>query len=303
MALTVANIVAAPTRAAGFLAPLGPVSASERTHLVEVTLLTLIAGLPVLIGVPLIYWRYRRGNAKAAYAPGWGFSRPLEYIMWGVPLAIVLLLGLLLWRDTFRWAPERPLGPAPLEIEAVGLNWKWLFLYPDEHVASLGALVIPAGKPVTLNLTSDTVMQSFMVPSLAGQLYAMPGMVTHLNFVADKTGSALGRNMQYSGNGFAAEQFRVRILNSGQYRNWLASAAHNPVRLDEALYDRLAKPGSLAEARAMIAGKSKREGASPMQLDNPKLFSTVVARYHTGAPIAPDKQPGTSAYRAAEATR
>jgi len=287
--------------AAGFLMPLGPVAAAERMHLIEVTALTLIAVLPVLLGAPLIFWRYRRGRTSAAYRPQWGFSKPLEFAMWGVPLAIVAVLGVLLWKDSHRYAPARPLGAAPLEIDAVGLNWKWLFLYPGSHIASLGELVVPAGRPVTLKLTSDTVMQSFMAPSLAGQLYALPGMVTRLGVEADKPALAAGRNMQFSGNGFAGEGFTVRVLDRTDYRQWLASSAKSPVRLDASLYAKLAEPGSLAQARELVGD---RHGSGPaMRLDDARLLDRIVARYHSGAPVAPTSQPGAPAYRATGATQ
>jgi cytochrome o ubiquinol oxidase subunit II len=279
----------------GLLDPLGPVAASQQQHLLVVVVLTLVAVLPVLVGVPLIYWRYRRRNA-AAYRPDWGFSPLVELMMWGVPLAIVVVLSWLLWQDTHRYAPEKPLGPTPLEIEVVGLNWKWLFLYPGERIASLGDLVIPAGQPVTLKLTSDTVMQSFMVPSLAGQLYAMPGMVTRLNLVASAPGTAVGRNMQYNGSGFSGQQFRVRILSEADYRRWSARAANSPVRLDKSTYNKLAGSGSLAEATAIFSGEAGHRRPFPVPVEDANLFGKIVGRYHTGTPIAPEQQPGASAY-------
>lgn len=289
-------LIAAPARAANFLSPIGPVALSQRAHLIEVTMLTLIAVLPVLIGVPLIFWRYRRGNGTAAYTPEWKSNRVLEWVMWGVPLAIVAVLGTMLWNETHRWAPERALGPAPIEIEAVGLNWKWLFLYPDGRAASLGELVLPAGRPVTLKLTSDTVMQSFMIPSLAGQLYAMPGMVTRLNIEADRPAITKGRNMQYNGNGFAGEGFSVRVLDPARYQSWIASAKSSKIILDERLYDRLARPGSLSQARALIGEGGKDSQA--MRLEDTKLFAAIVARYHAGTPVMPSIQPGAPAYHA-----
>lgn len=282
-----------------FLDPMGPVAAAQQHHLLVVLALTMIAVLPVLIGVPLIYWRYRRGRG-AAYRPDWHFSRTLEIAMWGVPLAIVAVLGVLLWQDSHRYAPERPLGPAPVRIEAVALNWKWLFIYPDGHAASLGELVLPVGQPVQLVMTSDSVMQSFMVPALAGQLYAMPGMVTRLNVEASRTGETKGRNMQYSGNGFAQEEFAVRILPAPKYRAWLASAGKNALALDTKSYAAIAAPGSLQQARAALGQKG--DGPLVFSLAEPQLFDRILARYTGGRAIAPAQQPGAPAYRA-EAAR
>lgn len=286
-----------------FLSPLGPVAEAQGHHLLVVSLLVLIAGLPVLVGAPLIYWRYRRGNANAAYRPDWSFSKGLEITMWGVPVAIVAALGVILWQQSHRYAPETPQGPAPLEIEAVGLNWKWLFIYPDERVASVGQLVLPADRPVTMKLTSDTVMQSFMVPALAGQLYAMPGMVTRLNLATTAPGETQGRNMQFNGNGFAEEGFSVRILPPDEYRQWLASAQASQLQLDAASYRQLAVPGSLADARHAMQGASHSgPDTFTMQLADPAMFDQVVARYHTGTPLPASSQPGTQSYAAQEVT-
>lgn len=286
-----------------FLNPLGPVAAAQGHHFLVVTALVMIAGLPVLIGTPLIYWRYRRGG-KGSYRPEWEFSRPLELAMWGIPLVIVLILGTLLWQDSHRYAPERALGPAPTRVEAVGLNWKWLFLYPGQKVASVGELVLPADQAVELKLTSDTVMQSFMVPSLAGQLYAMPGMVTRLNLATAEPAETQGRNMQFNGTGFAGEGFRVRILSPQAYRQWLAAARGSGPVLDEASYRRLAAPGTVAQAAAGFDSVHAGSGGPfTMRLADSDFFAGIVARYHTGQPLPVASQPGSEAYGQREAAQ
>ncbi len=188
-----------------FLEPAGPVASAQRAHLAVVVLVTMIAVLPVVVLVPVILWRYRYSNSKARYAPEWGRSGKLELVLWGVPFLIIAVLSVMLWRSTVKLDPYEPLGSAAetLRVEVIGLDWKWLFLYPDLGIATVNELAFPAGRPVALNLTTDTVMQSFMVPALAGQIYAMPGMITDLNLQADAEGVMLGANSQYNGEGFA----------------------------------------------------------------------------------------------------
>ena len=283
-------LVASPAWAQGFLTPMGPVAEDQRAHLIRVTALTMIAIVPVLIGVPLLLWRYRRGR-HAAYRPGFEFSAPLEIIMWGVPTAIIIVLGFWLWQSTHKLDPYRPLGPDPLQVQVIGLNWKWLFLYPDQGVASIGTLLIPQGRPVQLKLTTDTVMQSFMVPALAGQIYAMPGMVTDLNLMADAEGEATGRNTQFNGAGFADQSVTVRAVDDAGWQAWIAQAADAPA-LDSATYAQLARPGSTADAASALGLPDTR-----MRLSEPDLFQTVVHRYHDGQPLAPDQQPGAPGYQ------
>ncbi len=279
-----------------FLTPLGPVAKTELSHLIRVTLITMIAIIPVLIGVPLILWRYRRGGKNAVYQPEWTFSTPLEIVMWGVPVAIICALGYWLWHATAKLDPYKPLGADPLQVQVVGLDWKWLFIYPAQGVASVGELAIPVGRPVALRLTSDTVMQSLMIPALAGQIYAMPGMETKLNFRADRTGSALGQNMQYNGAGFAKQKFTLRALTAADWNAWMNRARKSSRALDTASYARLAQRGSLADARAALA-PGQRGGPLLFSPASSDLFKQIVQRYHQGTPVTAVQQPGAPAYR------
>ena len=246
-------LAAHPALGQGFLTPEGPVAAAQREHLIRVTMVTMIAVLPVLIGVPLILWRYRRGG-RGAYRPGFDFSAPLEIAMWGVPAAIIVLLGTWLWQSTEALDPYEPLGTDPLQVQVIGLNWKWLFLYPDQGIASIGTLAIPAGRPVRLQLTTDTVMQSFMVPALAGQIYAMPGMVSDLNLMASRVGTLTGANTQFNGTGFAGQQVDVQVMTPDDWTAWVQGGTTAP-SLDAARYARLGVAGTTAQAlQARYAG-------------------------------------------------
>lgn len=286
-----ATIVAPAARAEGFLYPLGPVAADQRGHFIGIIVLTMIVILPVLLGVPLLLWRYRRGRG-ARYQPDFDFSMPLEVAMWGVPVLIVAALGTWLWLATEKLDPYRPLGPDPLRVQVVGLNWKWLFLYPDQGVASVGTLAVPAGRPVELSLTTDTVMQSLLIPQLAGQIYAMPGMVTRLNFQADRPGRTSGHNTQFNGEGFAEQSAEIEALSPADWKAWMDKARQAPA-LDDAAYERLAQRGKLKDARAALGIP---EGPLRLRLAAPDLFARVVARYHDGRAVDPAAQPGSPAY-------
>ena len=290
--LIVLGLVAGPVLADGFLTPLGSIAADQRTHLIRVTAITMIAVAPVLIGVPWLLWRYRRGR-KGPYRPHFGFSVPLEFVMWGVPTLIIIVLGYWLWKATIQLDPSDPRGPDPLQVQVVGLDWKWLFLYPGEHVASVGTLVIPVDKPVQLQLTTDTVMQSFMVSALAGQIYAMPGMVTRLGMRADRTGIATGENTQFNGEGFADQKVQVAVLSPKDWQDWMDAARAGPV-LDAQAYARLARRGTLADARKTLG---IADGPLRLRLGNDGLFRHIVQRYHQGQGVSAAQQPGAPGYR------
>ena len=144
-------------------------------------------------------------------------------MIWGVPVIIVIILSVALWRNTINLDPYKPIAPdkPPLHIQVIGLDWKWLFIYPDQHIATLGQLVIPVDRPVSFTLTSATVMQSFLIPALGGQIDVMNRMVTRLNLMADHTGEFMGRNMQYNGKGFHAQQFKTRAVSSDDFAEFV----------------------------------------------------------------------------------
>ncbi|WP_259400251.1 cytochrome c oxidase subunit II [Roseovarius sp. SCSIO 43702] len=281
-----------------FLTPLGPVAEAQRGHLIRVTLVTMIAIVPVLIATPVILWRYHRTQDRAKYRedslyrPDWQFSGPLEAVMWGVPFAIIAVLGWWLWHETDRLDPYEARGPDPLEVQAIGLDWKWLFIYPDEEIATLNELVIPVDRPVRVALTTDTVMQSFRISALAGQIYAMPGMRTELNFSASRPGTTRGENTQYSGKGFAEQSFAVTALPRDDWRAWRMAAAD--LTLDRAIYATLGRAATPSETMEML-GLGDRKAAR-FDLALPGLFDEVMARYHQGAPVPARRQPGAPSY-------
>jgi cytochrome o ubiquinol oxidase subunit 2 len=213
----------------------GPVAAGERhLFLILAVVLVFVAG-PVLILAPLFAWRYRLGAKNVPYAPKWSFNWPIEALIWLPPAAIVVGLACLLWPDTHRFDPYAPVtgaGP-PLRVQVVALDWKWLFIYPDDHVATVNELDLPVGRAVHLDLTSATVMQSLLMPQLAGQIYAMAGMSTHLNFRADRPGLYEGENTQYSGEDFQNDKFTVVAMTPNAFRIWAKGARQSAAPLDD----------------------------------------------------------------------
>ena len=231
----------------GFLSPAGPIAAAERHYFIIVCLIMLLVIGPVLIMVPVIAWHYRLNNTRHAYRPQWGFNWTLEGLIWIPPALIVAVLGFFVWRDTHNLDPYRPLpsGKPPLEVQAVALDWKWLFIYPDLRLATVNQLVIPAGQPVHFSLTSGTVMQSLLIPNLASQIYAMAGMTTQLNLAADRPGDYWGENTQFNGFGFQNQKFGVSVRTPEAFEQWLAGVRAQPNRLDVSAYQAISVRSTL----------------------------------------------------------
>lgn len=276
--------------AQGMMQPIGPIAEQQRDHLIKVFFTTMIAVLPVIFGAPYLLWRYQRGKNRK-YDPKFEFLMKLEYVIWGVPILITLTLAFWLWQANENLDPYKPMSDNPLQVQAVGLNWKWLFIYPEQGVASVGTLAIPQNQDVELNLTTDTVMLSFMVPQLAGQIYAMPGMVTKLNLVSEEIGTVLGSNMQYNGDGFSFEQIQVQTMSDDDWNSWIAAAQSAPA-LDAANYSVLAKPSKLTDSLTDLGLSSPQ-----MSLSDNSLFQNIVMRYHSGQSVAANEQPGAPDYQ------
>ncbi len=225
----------------GFLAAAGPVADHERHLFVIVSIVMLFVIGPVLLLTPIFAWHYRLANTKSAYRPQWSFNWTLEGLIWIPPSVIVIVLAVFLWRDTHALDPYQPLPSAlpPTEVQAVALDWKWVFIYPDQQIATVDELVFPADRPVHLMLTSGTVMQSLLFPRLAGQIYAMAGMTTQLNIAANEPGTYQGENVQFNGEGFQRQHFPVLALSSADYDQWLAGVKGQARTLDAASYAKL----------------------------------------------------------------
>ena len=281
-----------------FLVPGGPVAAAQRAHMIEVVAWTMIAILPVFILVPLIFWRYRYRNTKARYTPNWEFSVSLDLLMWGGPFAIVAVLSTKLWKSTHALDPYKAIASveAPVNVQVVGLDWKWLFIYPDLGIATVNQLAFPVGASVAMDLTTDTVMQSLMIPALAGQIYAMPGMRTKLHILADEAGRFEGENTQFNGRGFTKQKFGAIAMTSEDFRVWVAQVKANGVPLDTASYDRLAAASTGTRAHITLGSPNMPEGVLYFSEVEPGLFATVIGRYTQGTAIPSTLQPGAVGY-------
>jgi cytochrome o ubiquinol oxidase subunit 2 len=228
-------------------------------------------------------WRYRAGNASAVYRPEWRRSRLIESLVWLVPAGIVAALGTLVWISTHRLDPYQPIDSrvAPVHVQAVSLDWKWLFIYPQLGIATVNQLVFPARTPLRLHITSDTVMTAFFVPQLGSQIYALAGMETRLSLMADTTGKYLGENTQFSGAGFADMRFEAMATTREDFDRWLEKVRRSPQVLDAARLAELEQPG----ARVPVEYFS---GVSP------DLFASVIAKYRSTAPQNGSTRPDTT---------
>jgi len=228
----------------GVLDPKGQIAAAQGKILLNAFSTMLVIVAPVIIGaLACAYW-FRASNQRAVYLPDWVFSGRLELVIWGFPLLVILFLSGLIWVGSHRLDPFRPIASTgePLEVQVVSLDWKWLFIYPRRQVASVNELVLPVETPVSLSLTSATVMNSFFVPQLAGMIATMPGMVTRLHLKADHVGDLWGLSTQFSGDGFAGMNFAVRVKSAGDFDRWIGAARRSSCRLDRAGYAALLSP-------------------------------------------------------------
>lgn len=233
--------------------PSGDIARQQADLIVISTLLMLIIIVPVIALTVFFAWRYRAQNTSAEYEPDWDHSTRLELLIWGAPLLIIIVLGLITWISTHTLEPTRPLdrleagspvpeGVEPLEIRVVALDWKWLFIYPEQNVAIINQLVIPVDVPVRFDITASTVMNSFYIPALAGQIYAMPGMENSLNAVLNEPGTFEGFSANYSGAGFSDMRFRMEGVTDAGFQAWVRDIQNDPDVLDSAAYLILEQP-------------------------------------------------------------
>ena len=250
--------------------PDGPVALAERDILFRAFWIMMLVLVPVFIMAAWFTWRYRATNTKARYEPNW-ISDKLDALIWVVPTLIVLSLGIHVWIYTHALDPYKPLDPSvkALEIEVVAQDWKWLFIYPEEGIASVNELAIPVDVPLRLKITSDTVMNSFFLPALGGQIYAMAGMQTQLNLIAGAPGRFVGRNTQYSGDGFADQHFAAIAMDQHDFDAWVEKVRQDGTALDAATYAELAKP-TIAQPVTYFSTVA------------PHLFATIIGKYDSG---------------------
>jgi cytochrome o ubiquinol oxidase subunit II len=234
----------------GVLEPQGPVGMAERVILMDATAIMLAVVIPVIVLALVFAWWFRAGNKKARYLPTWEYSGKIEIIVWSIPALVIMFLGGIAWTGAHDLDPPSGVHSteSAVDVQVVSLDWKWLFIYPKEGVASVNHLVVPAGKPIRFQLTSATVMNSFFVPQLGSQIYTMPGMTTRLALQADRTGTYKGLSAQFSGDGFSDMRFDLDAETLDQFRSWIQRTKAAGKTLDNTSYAELSRPSSAVEA-------------------------------------------------------
>jgi cytochrome o ubiquinol oxidase subunit 2 len=227
------------------LNPLGPIAASEKQLLIIATCLMLLVVIPVIFMTLLFAWRYRASNKNAVYTPNWADSITLEVIWWIIPIIIISILGVITWSSSQRLDPYKPLPESlhkTLTIQAVSLQWQWLFIYPEQGIATVNFLQFPVGVPIRLLITAEGPMNAIQIPQLAGQIYAMAGMQTKLHFITDVIGDYSGRGVSFTGPGFADMTFIARASTRAHFDKWVRLVKSSKQSLDWLSYQQLRRP-------------------------------------------------------------
>ncbi len=238
----------------------GDVAAQQGDLIIVATLLMLLIIVPVIVLTLVFAWRYRAANTQATYSPDWDHSTQLELAIWAAPLLIIIALGAITWVSTHKLDPYRPIdriaegrpvpaGTKPLVVEVVALDWKWLFLYPEQGIATVNEVAVPVDRPIQFKITGVTVMNSFYIPALAGQIYAMPGMETKLHAVMNKPGDYVGFSANYSGAGFSGMRFRLKGMSDRDFEGWVNNIRGSGGALGRAEYLQLEKPSEFEPVR------------------------------------------------------
>lgn len=263
------------------LNPKGIIGIEERDLMIDATLLMLIVVIPVLVMTFVICLRYRGSNKKATYLPYWDYSFLAEAVWWGFPCIIIIILSVITWRSSHALDPYKPLktGVKPIEVQAIALQWKWLFIYPEQKIATVNYLQFPEQTPLNFEITSDAPMNSLWIPQLGGQIYAMPGMRTKLHLIADEPGSFRGSSANLSGEGFAGMVFTAKSTSQAEFDSWVESMKQSKQSLGLAEYNQLAKP-------------SENNPEATYLLTDPELFNQIIMKYMMPMPteVGTEKQ-------------
>ena len=264
------------------LDPKGQVGLDERNLIITATLLMLLVVVPVIIMTFLFAWKYRASNTDAVYTPKWSHSTKIEIAVWAVPVLIIIALGYVTYKSTHALDPYKPLESdvKPITIEVVALDWKWMFIYPEQGIATVNKIVFPAHTPINFKITSDSVMNSFFIPALGGQIYAMAGMQTKLHLIANQNAEMDGISANYSGAGFTGMKFKAIATSQEDFDAWVSEVKKAPKQLEKAEYEALSKPSQ----------------NNPVELYSsvtPNLFQIIVDKYegmNPGKPMHHEKK-------------
>jgi cytochrome o ubiquinol oxidase subunit 2 len=266
------------------LDPLGPIGAAEKSLLIDSMAIMLAIVVPTILATLAFAWWFRASNTSARYRPDWTYSGQLDLIVWAIPVLTITLLGGVAWIGSQELDPAQPIAsPTPaLDVDVVSLDWKWLFIYPAQHVASVNALEIPAGVPVHFTLTSASVMNAFFIPRLGSMIYTMNGMATQVNLQADRPGTFSGLSSHFSGDGFADMHFAVHAVTQQQFDAWVATTRASGPTLDSAAYT------TLSQQSGAVAPFTYRD-------TDPAIFQKIVTQLLPPAP-GPASQPKDPAH-------
>jgi cytochrome o ubiquinol oxidase subunit II len=265
------------------LDPQGPIGAADTAILIDSVAIMLAIVLPTIVAIFAFAFWFRASNAKARYLPHWEYSGRIELVVWSIPTLTVILLGGVAWIGAHQLDPARAVEGSgkPLTIQVVSLDWKWLFIYPDQHIATVNTLTVPAGVPLQFQLTSASVMTVFFIPQFGSMIYTMNGMTTRLNLRADSPGTFGGLAAHFSGDGFSDMHFDVHVVPSEQFSTWARDASRADKVLDEPSYVELAKP-------------SMRNEPAIYRLADPDLFQSIATQKIPPSPGAQAGAKGTS---------
>lgn len=250
------------------LRPAGIIADKQRQLLTIAAVLSLVVILPVFVLTFFIAFRYRESNRHARYSPDWDHHPLLETLWWGIPIAIIMVLAVITWQSSHQLDPSRSLASSkrPLTIQVIALQWKWLFIYPEQHIASINYVQFPVDQPVEFHITADAPMNSFWIPQLGGQIYAMTGMTTQLHLMASKAGNYQGSSANLSGSGFADMKFVSHASSADDFEQWVSTTRNSGYQLTAEKYQLLARP-------------SKASPPYGFSIDDTSLYDTVVMGY------------------------
>ena len=249
------------------LDPQGPIAAADKAILVDSVAIMLVIVLPTIIAIFAFAFWFRQSNTRAVYRPEWAYSGRIEMVVWSIPALTVILLGGVAWIGAHELDPAKPVEGAgsPLTIQVVSLDWKWLFIYPDQRIATVNTLTVPARAPLRFQLTSGSVMNAFFIPQLGSMIYTMNGMVSRLELRADHEGSYQGLSAHFSGDGFPDMLFDVHVVSPLKFPDWVANTARSDQVLSADSYEKLAR-------------QSIEHAKPTYRLDDPALFQAIATQ-------------------------
>lgn len=260
------------------LNPKGLIAHKQRNLLIISTLLMLIVVIPVFIMTLVFPWKYQ-AKRKASYKPDWDYNLLAESIWWGFPFVIVVVLSIFTWKSSHELDPFKPISANadPIVIQVVALQWKWLFIYPEQKIASVNFVQFPEQTPINFEITADAPMNSFWIPQLGGQIYAMPGMNTKLHLIANETGNFAGSSANLSGRGFAGMRFIAKASSKEEFAEWVHTVKQSAGDLSLSTYNQLVEP-------------SENNPATFYLLKQGDFYEQIIMKYMMPMPIATEKQ-------------